>query len=230
MFQTEKILELLNKSEIFQKDDFFTEEDAWGIYEAVKDDFSCKLCSGVSKAVLYFPDMDKVVKVPFNGSIAEIEKWDAQSDEYFYEWDAIQFEYSPAMNSNWDYCLAEVDIYTDAESYGLGECFAKTELIGQIHNHYPVYAQEKCSIFRYQKREYSEEKRKSIKNYLSSTTRNSNTLSELWLSDFLEYFGKEVLDDFLDFLDERGINDLHNSNIGYIGDRPVLIDYCGWYD
>ena len=51
-----------------------------------------------------------------------------------------------------------------------------------------------------------------------------------WLKDFLEFFGEEILKQLNKFIDAYGINDLHTSNVGYIGNRPVLIDYSGYFE
>ena len=40
---------------------------------------------------------------------------------------------------------------------------------------------------------------------------------------------KEV-EQFFDFLIDTEINDLCTRNIGFIGDKPVLMDYAGWYE
>ena len=40
---------------------------------------------------------------------------------------------------------------------------------------------------------------------------------------------KEV-EQFFDFLMDEDINDLCARNIGFIGDKPVLMDYAGWYE
>ena len=37
-------------------------------------------------------------------------------------------------------------------------------------------------------------------------------------------------DELLSFIDEYDISDLHDANIGYIGMRPVLVDYSSFND
>ena len=49
-----------------------------------------------------------------------------------------------------------------------------------------------------------------------------------WLIDLVDYCGYERAKKFLLFLQENGMmQDLHDNNIGYIDNRPVLIDYAG---
>ena len=35
-------------------------------------------------------------------------------------------------------------------------------------------------------------------------------------------------DELTEFLEENYINDLHEGNFGYIGDRMVIVDFSGW--
>ena len=57
-----------------------------------------------------------------------------------------------------------------------------------------------------------------------------NIASNLFKYKGLEFFGEEILKQLDRFIDTYGINDLHTSNVGYIGNRPVLIDYSGYFE
>ena len=48
-----------------------------------------------------------------------------------------------------------------------------------------------------------------------------------WLIPY--YANSEKADELFEFLNESDINDLHSGNIGYIGNRLVLIDYSGYH-
>ena len=54
--------------------------------------------------------------------------------------------------------------------------------------------------------------------------------NRVWLSDALDYFGEKIFYGLLSFLDDYSIGDLHDANIGYIGMRPVLVDYSSFND
>ena len=51
-----------------------------------------------------------------------------------------------------------------------------------------------------------------------------------WAVDFIAYHGENDMEYLDSFLYEYGINDIHDGNVGYIGDRPVIFDYSGYYD
>ena len=106
-------------------------------------------------------------------------------------------------DNGWDYCEAEANKYKRAEEEGLAQCFAKTKKIGDIDG-YPIYMQELADIY------------KSIMFNLE------------WLSDAFHYYGEKVFHKLLEFIRTVGINDLHDGNIGYIGNRPVLVDYSSF--
>jgi hypothetical protein len=46
-----------------------------------------------------------------------------------------------------------------------------------------------------------------------------------WLQAILDCYGQDFFYDFLDFIDEEGIGDLHSSNIGFLNDKPVILDW-----
>lgn len=49
--------------------------------------------------------------------------------------------------------------------------------------------------------------------------------NKVWLQKIVQYYGEEFLILLKDFIDEKCIGDLHDGNIGYLNDRPVIIDY-----
>ena len=77
---------------------------------------------------------------------------------------------------------------------------------------------------------------KQIEEFKNSTTSEKckqlgvGCFNSCWLSDFLDYFGEDIFQKFMKFIDKQNIGDLHSDNIGYIGNRPVLIDYSGYWD
>ena len=47
--------------------------------------------------------------------------------------------------------------------------------------------------------------------------------------DALEYYGPKHFDKIMSFIERNKIGDFHNSNLGYIGQTPVFIDYSDLY-
>lgn len=200
------------------------------VYEFIKDyhpevDW---INNGVSKIVISYNDLPNyVIKIPFKG------KYDEYNDENAFFINADCYE-KPYENVNtWDYCESEANCYYDAEKYyGLGDMFAKTEYLGEIENT-PVYISEKITIL------MSDTK---VKNSNKHTEKIAKTLQSKYEIDysfcegdgllaFINCYGEERTEDLVSFLEEYGIEDLHNGNIGYdLYGNVKIIDYSGWYD
>ena len=48
------------------------------------------------------------------------------------------------------------------------------------------------------------------------------------MKDFICSYGELAFDKLYDFLSDNNIQDLHSENIGYICERPVLVDFSGF--
>lgn len=180
--------------------------------------------NGASKIVFIPSESDYVIKIPFSGQEETVY---GEDDEVL---DYTDFHYFFGANEHWDYCAVEVEISSKAEKLGLGKCFAKTIFLGDM-NGYPVYSQEKATTFFDLKDNddidmWSKEKvEKNKKTRTKCKEMQVCCFNSTWLSDFIEYYGEKTFKDFMLFLKEERIGDLHSENIGYIEDRPVLIDY-----
>lgn len=135
--------------------------------------------------------------------------------------------------SAYDYCRLEADTYLNAKAEGYECYFAQMEYLlsfGDIE----VYIQEKVDVFDQGEYIFSCEGDYSDEHYnlieeISENYCSGDCVPLDWMADFTAYYSDAELDDFFYFLDNHNINDLHDSNIGYIGTRPVVFDYSGWY-
>lgn len=183
---------------------------------------------GASKLAL-IPKSDEenyVIKIPYTGSSEKGRSWYDSNNYYHSSYDEY-YEYTCAEceEREWDYCGGEAQRYLVAEEEGLGMCFAKTELLDFV-NGYPVYIQEKCTTFEGNKKHSKEEKETT-----SKICGNYHSINPDWLTDFRLFYGNSVLIHFVHFIKTMGWDDdLRGENIGYIGDRPVLIDYSGFLE
>lgn len=113
---------------------------------------------------------------------------------------------------NIDYCALEQSLYADcADKYK--KYMVPVEYIGKINNTC-IYAQDKIEII-----EDSEETEDIV------TIKNSE-----WYYYAIELYSKKEVDNFLAYCKTLSIFDLRNGNIGYLNDKPVLIDYGGYFD
>ena len=230
--------------------------------DALSDSFETDVCYffGASKAVFDNPKKDYVIKIPFNGG--EQEYSSEYSDEdgeicYGSEYRFEKFEYADhdsGVGSSWDYCEQEEIIYNRAVALGIGDMFAGTVKIADVHN-YPIYASERAES--YSQVDYgSTSSSETVRHIFSAINQYYAEESELYrigeqfmeeceeteefsspdrmnlefLGYMITYYGKRKVRALCEFLFENRLNDFHSSNVGFIGDRPVLIDYSGFFE
>ena len=205
----------------------FDENDEADFYSIVVQPFSEKYkkpfdyATGATKGVLIFEQLGFVIKIPFCRNSE-----DCEYNSAYGEYECCYFTGADTDNG-WDYCEAEANKYERAEEEGLAQCFAKTKKIGDIDG-YPIYMQELADIYKsidYQS-SHTEEDSRQVSSICNSN--NFYMFNIEWLSDAFHYYGEKVFHKLLEFIRTVGINDLHDGNIGYIGNRPVLVDYSSF--
>ena len=204
-----------------------TEEFIDILYETFRCD---EVLTGVSKCVVLLSNQNFVLKIPFEGQkfFEQIRNLDAEEFNYD-DYDYVFHPFSCARTKDhWDYCNDEVEIFKKAEAAGVSSFFARTDFYGYSKDNYPIYIQERCEVFG---NVDVDDRYKSLsKKIKTSASKVSSELPEEWIALAIEYFGQELTDKFLAFVEDEHIDDLHYDNFGFIGDRPVLIDYSGYSD
>lgn len=160
-----------------------------------------KLDNGASKLIFIFNNHDYVIKVPFNSYV-------------------------------FNYCAREVDNYKKACQEQLEYFFAPIFYLGISHN-LPIYAMKKAVTGEKEiEQRFSAVSDKVLslnnKQYEPSIYYNWCSLKmkalfeyEYSLSDYGRLGG---------FLQRNNINDIHYNNIGFIENKPVIIDYSGCFE
>ena len=166
---------------------------------------------GATKGVIVFKELGFVIKIPFGAS----------SEDAFYGADC---------DNGWDYCRAEVNKYEFAYQNDLDQCFAETRPIADIDG-YPIYIQEFAIMFDKDNGASSNHTKDDMEKIADLCEDNNyECFNTSWLSDVFNFFGEKVFYQLMNFISDVDINDLHNGNIGYIGMRPVLVDYSSYND
>ena len=158
--------------------------------------------------------------------------------------------YSENMDFDGNYCGREADISDIAAAEDLEECFAITECVGRCRG-YLIYKQARATtiladVLDEKSDSLSLEERKSIRDKCNKNEEDGTIkitkiekkdnlvklINEFYCSkNYVITEDNKVYNTKLDrFIDTYGINDLHTSNVGYIGNRPVLIDYSGYFE
>lgn len=237
-------------AELDSIDDFDQEELNEVRCDCIWDEISNKTCynysnadygSGASKFVIIPKDTDYVIKIPFTTLDTEESYYNAENHEWHYgNPEPLQHEY----------CFRELEHYNYAKvCYSGAEIFlAKTERVytGKTIN---GYVQEKvidyyewCRIHEIKDLSWrNTDVLGAVKNTYKSYNANSsidqvvsqyNNIPAIWWNQLYKYATEndkmEEVEQFFDFLIDTSINDLCGRNIGFIGDKPVLMDYAGW--
>jgi hypothetical protein len=194
------------------------------VLEYLPDNFSYKCFSGVSKLCIIPEGADYVIKIPFKGNL------DDENDFYY------EFENANETETCWDYCLTELLYYQQAKHFKVEKAFCKTKLLGYINDYYPIYVQQRAEPF---ENKYSFAMTCNYRNDKTNHIENTKDycasklyrfFNDIWLTDALEYYGKAQFDKIMSFIEDCRIRDLHSGNLGYIGARPVIIDFSDYVD
>ena len=129
-----------------------------------------------------------------------------------------------------DYCGLEAAHFAEAKELGLEEFFAATEFV-MYYNSVKVYVAERAEVSLERLSSDLYEKLESdgmAEDQIRDTIDEADSCCEFmeWLLPY--YSDEDRVSKLFDFLNEADINDLHSGNIGYIGNRLVLIDYSGY--
>lgn len=226
----DKINNLRVPYEFSQTEDGF-DVDAENFINTLWETFKCDdVLTGASKCVVLLSNQNFVLKIPFEGKQIweQVRNYDAEeynSDDYDFVF--YPFDYARTKD-HWDYCNDEVEIFKKAEAAGVSSFFARTDFYGYSKDNYPIYIQERCEVFG--NVDVDDKYKNLSKEVKTSASKVSSELPEEWIALAIEYFGQELTDKFLAFVEDEYIDDLHYDNFGFIGDRPVLIDYSGYND
>ncbi len=226
----DKILDLFKKCDFTHTNCDTVDED---VLNYLPKEFDYDWRTGASKLVLIPCEENYVIKLPFKGNY-----------HYFYDENEQFKTFSipglPALHE-FDHCAEELKLYHIASKYHTSQILLKNIYIGEV-NEEPVYIQQKAVTFNeyydsgdedYFDNEsvHTQEEIESMeKSYEKSNVYfvGDNSKLDTWLTDVHKYYGEKQFIKFLQFIDSY-INDLHSENIGYIGDRPVIIDYASFY-
>lgn len=190
--------------------------------QALDDNFI--LASGVSKVAIIPKEKNYVIKIPYYGKYRKNNGIKC-FDPYF-----------SSISKSGDYCKSEEIIYNKAKANGLDTFFAEIEQIGKIKS-IPIYVQRKAVIFEdvYYPEDDEEENlnEREVSIFKTITTKYSDLVEDeylplSWMKDFICSYGELAFDKLYNFLSDNNIQDLHSENIGYICERPVLVDFSGF--
>lgn len=197
--------------------------------------------SGATRGVISDSDWDEIVKFDLDSYYAEVSPCAAEATVY-----------EAAVNACLDRCFTRarfigtyvktvkaypVSLFEgcDDENLDLTEdgFIDKVKELGfdegdmrEVTIKVPLYAYEKASNVGWTCNEYEDEEGEIAQSYDSPLTERAEEVA----ASFVHEYGEEVYAELSSFLREWDVNDLHCGNVGWIGDRFVLIDYAGYHE
>lgn len=141
--------------------------------------------------------------------------------------------------SGFDEAYDEVLIYEKAVKAGLEMFFPKTEVFC-TYNGITFVIQEKIDFstfdipmskvnrYTHKTRTVSPAVIEKMDNCFYQM-RRGRELNPLWASMAIILYGKRRCKALCKFIVENNINDLHDSNIGYLKDKPIILDFSGYH-
>ena len=152
---------------------------------------------------------------------------------------ALKWSTGHDYESDFDEAYDEVLIYQRAVKAGLEMFFPKTQIFC-TYNGINFIVQEKVDFSTYTI-PASKENRYAHKTRTVSPAviekmgncfyqmRRGRELNSLWASMAIVLYGKRKCKALCKFIIENSINDLHGSNIGYLKDKPIILDFSGYH-
>lgn len=231
------VAEEIKCTEIGCYDDDGTMKDSWNTYLEnllMSVDPDVKVCYGVSKMVIVPSFGDIVIKFPLRGSWYDGDDcgyWDEETDEYIEgenEYNFCEYSYGGGDDGS-DYCALEVSMYNDIikQAPDCARVFPETKYYKEVKGTM-FYTQKKCvELYEFETEEVTENSKKEGKELFA----NQSTIdSDYWIQMLVEKLGYILAQKILNFIEDYGISDLHNHNIGFDIKTgiPMIIDFCGF--
>ena len=151
----------------------------------------------------------------------------------------IKWSISYSFEEGYDEAYDEVLIYEKAVKAGLEMFFPKTEVFC-TYNGVIFVIQDKIDFsslntpsaiedrYLYKTKTVSPAIIEKMEDRFSSIVRGRD-LDTLWASMAIVLYGKKKCKALCRFVIENEINDLHRSNIGYLKNRPIILDFSGYH-
>jgi len=137
-----------------------------------------------------------------------------------------------------DYCQAEMRAYESAKKFRVERILLPIELYHTTSTGIAIYKQPKYS-FSTSDGEYNRcydtylnhrniPHHKLIVNKVTNECYDGRRISKRWMARVLQLYGKKFCRSFEAWTVENQVNDLHNSNTGWLDNKPIILDYAGY--
>lgn len=188
---------------------------------ARKMNINVDYANGVSQLAFIVEGANEVIKVGFDGMVNEWDEWDAEKEDYIWH-----EEYSPF---DIDYCSKAYEIYDLAYEAGLGDLFAKMDILGKSFNNQIIWTQTYVTSISNGGKSSTQPSEESIIKAQEMSQKTYIPFQSKWCAAVIENYGIDTFKRLLTFIDEQDIHDLHTGNYGYTKEGlPCILDYSSW--
>ena len=153
------------------------------------------------------------------------------------DWDFV-LKISRFDNVRDDYNAIEFANYENACKLGIEKIFLKMWKFGTLDCGLDIYAQVRYSFAhsgidnkKERKMRKQTDKIRSCKIYRKSheNAYDGYRISNEWYARAYQIYGKQFMRKFERFTKQHRIGDLHDSNVGYLGKMPIILDFAGYH-
>jgi hypothetical protein len=137
-----------------------------------------------------------------------------------------------------DYCQAEIRAYESAKEFRVERILLPIELYYTTSTGISIYKQPKYSFstsdgdYNLGYNKYLDHRNipnhKPIVRKITRECYDGRRISEQWMARVLQLYGKKFCRSFEAWTMENDVNDLHNSNTGWLNNKPIILDYAGY--
>ena len=141
-------------------------------------------------------------------------------------------------NCQEDYCQAEIRAYESAKKFHVERILLPIELYHTTTTGISIYKQPKYSFstsdgdYNLGYDRYLDRRNTpincSIVRKITRECYDGNRISRRWMARVLQLYGKKFCRSFEAWTIENDVNDLHNSNTGWLDNKPIILDYAGY--
>lgn len=155
------------------------------------------------------------------------------------EWDFVIKVPNYYSYARYNYCQLEADNYKKACAYRVERVLLETALLCTLKNGIQLYVQPRytidnndymdSAIHRHRLQKKCNTYRKPIVSKVADEMYDGFRLNNLWLSRVIQLYGKRFMRSLERWTQENRIGDLHDCNVGWVNNKPIILDYSGYF-
>ena len=165
--------------------------------------------SGASRLCVIFPKEKKVLKIPKSGCSI-------------------------------DYCAREIHNFKLAQEYKVEKVLLPIALLCEVNGCkvycQPMYTSSMGDMNRKERDKLNEKIKDLPTSKITKKVQRGvfdgkwRSLDRYWTARMVQLYGKKFAMSFETWTHTAKVNDLHNSNIGWLDRKPIILDYAGYFE